>query len=249
MTSDFYSLIEQLPALSLAELDAVSLLNRTDTKFTLPVADLYRLNSCLLANYHVLEIDGKRLFEYENNYFDTPELKFYKDHHNGYVNRVKVRCRKYVASGLIYFEIKKKEKITRTNKFRQPITEMLTELETDKKEKLARYTRNDVNNIQLILQNNFSRITLVNAKMTERVTIDLQLVFRSGAKEIQLNNLAIIEIKQSRATQKSPLALFLKNNNIRKQSFSKYIFGVLSLIPKAKKNNFLPLLKNIKNIT
>jgi hypothetical protein len=154
-----------------------------------------------------------------------------------------------VASGLIYFEIKKKEKITRTNKFRQPITEMLTELETDKKEKLARYTRNDVNNIQLILQNNFSRITLVNAKMTERVTIDLQLVFRSGAKEIQLNNLAIIEIKQSRATQKSPLALFLKNNNIRKQSFSKYIFGVLSLIPKAKKNNFLPLLKNIKNIT
>lgn len=249
MTSDFYSLIEQLPALSLAELDAVSLLNRTDTKFTLPVADLNRLNSCLLENYHVLEIDGKRLFEYENNYFDTPELKFYKDHHNGYVNRVKVRCRKYVASGLIYFEIKKKEKITRTNKFRQPITKMLTELETDKKEKLARYTRNDVNNIQLILQNNFSRITLVNAKMTERVTIDLQLVFRAGAKEIQLNNLAIIEIKQSRATQKSPLALFLKNNNIRKQSFSKYIFGVLSLIPKAKKNNFLPLLKNIKNIT
>lgn len=249
MTSDFYSLIEQLPALSLAELDAVSLLNRTDTKFTLPVADLNRLNSCLLENYHVLEIDGKRLFEYENNYFDTPELKFYKDHHNGYVNRVKVRCRKYVASGLIYFEIKKKEKITRTNKFRQPITEMLTELETDKKEKLARYTRNDVNNIQLILQNNFSRITLVNEKMTERVTIDLQLVFRAGAKEIQLNNLAIIEIKQSRATQKSPLALFLKNNNIRKQSFSKYIFGVLSLIPKAKKNNFLPLLKNIKNIT
>lgn len=248
MDSLFQNLIHQLPALSLTELDAVSLLNRTDTKFTLPISELDRLTACLSENYYVLEIDGKRVFEYENNYFDTPDLKFYKDHHNGYVNRVKVRCRKYVASGLIYFEIKKKEKISRTSKFRERINEMLTDLASDKKEKLASYTRNDISKIQLILQNNFNRITLVNMKKTERVTIDFNLLFRSGTKEMRLNTIAIIEIKQSKATEISPLALFLKSKAIRKQSFSKYIFGVLSLHPKTKKNNFLPLLKKIKNI-
>ena len=46
----------------------------------------------------------------------------------------------------------------------------------------------------------------------------------------------------------SPLIQFLKQKNIREQSFSKYVFGIISLMPHVKKNNFLKIIKNINNI-
>ena len=239
MNSDLKTLIYSLQAIKLEELDSVSLLNRVDKKFTLPIPRLLELEECLKQNYQILEIDSNRAFRYENNYFDTPDLDFYKDHHNGYANRVKVRCRKYVESGLTYFEIKKKEKINRTNKYREQTSDMIFSLGENRK---------NTDEVALILKNNFTRITLVDNNFTERVTIDSNIVFINDDQEIKMNDIAVVEIKHSKTSQNSPLIQFLKQKNIREQSFSKYVFGIISLMPHVKKNNFLKIIKNINNI-
>ena len=248
MNPDFNTLIYSLPALNLEELDSVSLLNRVDKKFTLPISQLFELDECIKKNYRILEIDSNRAFHYENNYFDTPDLDFYKDHHNGYANRVKVRCRKYVESGLTFFEIKRKEKTNRTNKFREQTPEMIFSLGETRKNNLSDFTRNNTAGIALILKNNFIRITLVDIHFTERVTIDTNIVFINDNQEVIMNDIAVVEVKQSKTSQNSPILQFLKQKGIREQSFSKYIFGIISLMPNIKKNNFLTLIKKINNL-
>lgn len=237
-----------LAPVSLTEMDAVSLLNRTDSKYTLRGKDLLKIVPCLLENYSVLEINGTRIFSYENNYFDTPDLQFFRDHHNGYVNRIKVRSRRYVESDLCFFEIKQKEKVDRTNKHREPVPDMIYDIDDIRKNIIQEYTRKTLDEITLILKNNFNRITLVNNQFTERVTIDMNLHFIDNEHDIKFKKIAIIEIKQSKNTQSSPLTTFLKYNHIREQSISKYIYGVITLIPNVKKNNFMPILKKINKL-
>lgn len=242
------SKIDSLNSIGLNELETVSLLNRLDSKYVVTLSQLDFIFQCLKSNYLVLEIDGIRAFSYENNYFDTPDFLFYKDHHNGYANRLKVRSRKYVEANLSFFEIKKKERITRTNKYREVIPEILTSLNEERKNIIQDYTRKKIETLNLVLQNNFQRITLVNKDFTERVTIDTNLTFIDDHQECSFGNIAILEIKKSKSSNKSALTTFLKENHIREQSISKYIYGVMLLNPTIKKNNFLPIIKKINNL-
>lgn len=248
MINDFLNNVSLMSSVSLAELDAVALQNRIDSKYVLHEDEMMTLFPCLLKNYRVLSINGLRSFTYENNYFDTKDLLFYKDHHNGYANRIKVRSRKYVESNLCYFEIKKKEKVNRTNKHRISLDNIVSEINEEKQDLVQSFTRKNLNDLKLILKNNFNRITLVNNDFTERVTIDFNLQFSDKKNEVEFNNIIVLEIKQSKSTQISPLVAFLKENNTRESSFSKYIFGVISLKPDMKKNNFLPIIKTVSKI-
>ncbi len=92
--------------LTLKELDNVQMLNRVDTKFVFHINQFCEILEEIKENYLVLEIDGKRMFDYESIYFDTDNYDLYKFHHNGKLNRLKVRYRKYLDSGLCYFEVK-----------------------------------------------------------------------------------------------------------------------------------------------
>ncbi|ESU27190.1 hypothetical protein FLJC2902T_21640 [Flavobacterium limnosediminis JC2902] len=248
MFKKFTNQLSLFNSVTLTELDAVSLLNRTDCKYTLRGEDLLKIVPCLLEHYNVLEINGVRIFSYENNYFDTPDLQFFRDHHNGYVNRIKVRSRRYVESDLCFFEIKKKEKVDRTNKHREQLPYMISDIDEVRKNIIREYSRKAIDEVTLILKNNFSRITLVNNHFTERVTIDMNLHFIDDEHDIKFKKIAIVEVKQAKSTQSSPLTTCLKYNNIREQSISKYIYGVISLMPTVKKNNFMPTLKKINKL-
>lgn len=248
MFKKFTAQLASLKTVSLNELESVSLLNRTDSKYTLRGEDLLKIFPCLIENYNVLEIDGTRIFSYENNYFDTPDLQFFKDHHNGYVNRIKVRSRRYVETDMCFFEIKKKEKIERTNKHREELPCMISDIDDVRKNIIQDYTRKDIGQVHLILKNNFNRITLVNNHFTERVTIDINLHFIDGERDVKFGKIAIVEIKQSKNTQTSPLSTFFRYNHIREQGISKYIYGVIALKPSVKKNNFMPIIKKINKL-
>lgn len=248
MIGEFLNKLSSISSVTLTELDSVSLQNRIDSKYVIHEDDLMTIFPCLLVNYNVLTINNLRYFSYENNYFDTNDLLFYKDHHNGYANRIKVRSRRYVESDLSYFEIKKKEKVNRTNKIRLSIDKIISEINEEKKELVQSYTRKNLNDLKLILKNNFKRITLVNKDFTERVTLDFNLHFSDNNNEVNFEKIIVLEVKQSKSTQISPLVSFLRENNTREHSFSKYIFGVISLKPNMKKNNFLPIIKNLTKI-
>lgn len=238
----------QIPGISLAELDCVSLQNRIDSKYLLNSAMLDKFMPFILENYRVLEIDGHRIFTYENNYFDTADLLFYHEHHNGYLNRIKVRSRKYIESGSSFFEIKKKEKIERTNKIREKTEGLISVPNQDMIHKISLMSRKALNGIHKVLSNHFNRITFVNNAATERMTLDFNISFADENTEKHLEDIFVLEIKQSKCGAHSSINQIIKNNNIREQGFSKYIFGVMLLKDGIKKNNFLPLIKKINSL-
>ena len=107
--------------IKLAEMDNVKLMSRSDTKFAFKFSKLPELLNQMMPFYKVLEINGKFIHDYKSLYFDTDDRKFYLDHHNGRVNRNKVRFREYVGSDLTFLEIKRKNNKGKTIKKRNNI--------------------------------------------------------------------------------------------------------------------------------
>ena len=222
---------------SLAELEAVSLYRRIDTKFVLPPEQLYLLLERLKEDHKVLEINGNRIFKYKTVYFDTPDFQFYKDHHNGYLNRVKVRYREYVDSGQVFYEIKRKLPGDQTHKTRMLTDRMQCSLTSDQYD-LIDYQRLDNRPMEMKIVNQFHRMTLTHMNMQERITIDTDIRFDVEGKNAILPDIAILELKQSRYDVASPIVRMLKKMRIYPSSFSKYVTGVAMLNLHQKQNNF-----------
>ena len=247
MQAELLSAIHKMPAVTLQGLDAVALQNRIDSKYVLSRTQLDDILPEIVKGYKVLDINGYRSFTYENNYFDTDDYQFYYDHHNGYVNRMKVRSRKYLETGNAFFEIKKKEKVERTNKIRESVPDVLDKLDESRQQIVQAMSRKDVSGLKVLLTNSFNRVTFVNHDQTERVTLDFNIHFTDGQKEESLGGVYILELKRSRAGGMSAISATLKKKGVREQGFSKYIYGMMAL-KDVRKNNFLPLLKNVNNL-
>ena len=54
------------------------------------------------SEYFCLEIEGKRSFTYQTEYFDTIDNLLFKNHQNGKLNRYKIRFRDYIESKNIF---------------------------------------------------------------------------------------------------------------------------------------------------
>jgi len=117
----FYVLCSRSTPQSREEMDHVKLLERIDTKFVIHGQQLQGFLAEMSAHYNVLMIGGQSLHPYETLYFDTPEYQLYMMHHNGKRHRFKLRCRKYVNSGISFFEVKTKTNSCRTVKKRLQI--------------------------------------------------------------------------------------------------------------------------------
>ena len=222
---------------TLAEMNSVSLMKRVDTKFILKESQLLEVLSKLYDDYKILEIDQERLMKYSTLYFDSQNKKCFKDHHNGKLNRYKIRMRKYLVSDICFLEIKKKNNLGITNKIRRQIKDFETDLTLDSKEFI---TNSNINNIFLepSLYNNFSRMTFVNKSEAERLTIDVDLSFSFGAKEKKFDKLVVIEIKQEGKRLNTTINRVLKSMSILPTNFSKYCIGISNTLDNIKSNRF-----------
>lgn len=240
-------ILNRFDSVSLEELDRVKLQNRIDSKFIMSEAELALVLEGIREEQMVLEIDEKRMFEYKTIYFDTPDFQFFKDHHNGCINRVKVRCREYVDSHLCFYEIKRKLYGTRTDKQRLVISELFNEV-PEAEYDLIEYKRLQNKPIEKKLSNAFKRITLTNKDFTERITIDLGIQFSTGKESMPLEDIVVIEVKQGKSNHFSNTIQVLKSLGIRPSGFSKYAIGVSLLYPEIKHNNFNPILRTIHKL-
>jgi len=229
--------ITQFEPISLDRMDEVKLLNRMDTKFAFSLAHLPGILSQLCSSYYILEIAGVRLHRYETLYFDTPGYSLYLKHHNKRLNRFKVRSRHYLASDLCYFEVKMKNNKGRTSKERNRHKGSQEVIAGKQAELLETNTKLIPEMLLPVLWVNFSRITLVNHEMSERVTIDTGLTFRNGSAEQAYPGVVIAEVKQERS-QNSRFSEILHQAQIPKARISKYCLGVARLNPRVKQNNF-----------
>lgn len=238
MYSDIFS---QYETISLTDLNTRALLqNRVDKKFVLPLDNLMKILQECKNEYYILKIDDNCIFDYINLYYDTPELKYYHQHHSGRARRYKIRERIYKNSGSHFIEVKQKKSNGKTIKYRAV---------SDNIEQASVFLNqfSDVNPAELIntLKNNFKRITLLHKNKVEKITIDLNLKFESGTNFINYDNIIIAEVKTENYSN-IDFCKIMKSYSVREGALSKYCLGMISLNNNIKHNNFKHLFSKIK---
>lgn len=244
-------LLGRLEPISLTEMDGVKLLSRIDRKYIIPINSLPQIFDLLRDQYFILDIDGRRAFNYVTTYFDTTDYRFYQDHHNDLSSRIKVRSRTYKDSNLHFFEVKMKNNL-RTNKYREVLKGECFTLSEKQCEKIRAIYQNELTSPLIpALLNNYTRITLVNKAKTERCTIDINLSFQDPGVpegEIGVDGIAIIELKQDKINLSNGIAAALRAKRIYPSSISKYVLGIIHTHPEINHSTFKPLLQKIGKV-
>ena len=226
---------------ALKDIGTLKLMDRVDSKFVIPAELLPFLLQESRRQYSLLSIDGVVRSDYSNVYFDTDGFNYYLMHHNGKLNRVKVRHRHYVDTATAFIELKFKNNKGRTLK-----TRIQANLDADiaiaeHRDFLAVHGISQDRQLQPSQISAYQRICLANQSLGERITIDTNPSFTapdSGSKVI-LDDAIIVEIKQRRIDRQSPFYRLVRSLGLRPQSFSKYCVGVsLTMQDRIKTNRF-----------
>jgi len=246
--NEIKNIISNYTPISLNEMDNVSLMKRVDTKFLIGKNQLSQILESIRDEYFILEINKNRLMNYKSLYFDSDDKIFYNNHHNKRARRTKVRIRKYVESNILFLEVKQKDIKGNTVKNRIKIDDFETVLSENSNSFIKKITSKN-HTLNPSLWNSFRRITLVNKKAKERVTIDINLSYSINIKEKYFDDLVIIELKQERYNRNSPIVETLKTKGFFPYSISKYCIGMINLYDNLKQNRFKEKLIKINKIS
>jgi hypothetical protein len=241
-------LLDKFEPISLAQMDAVALLDRTDTKYVMQTSQLYAALAALRTDYRVLEISGVRLHPYRTLYFDTAAFAMYLRHHAGRQLRYKVRSRQYVESHRSFLEVKVKTNKDRTSKRRIETGGLVTRFTPEASSFVGALVPLDAQSLEPKLWNSFVRVTLVNKYEPERLTLDLDLRFDDGRESISLPGVAIAEVKQEGINRHSDFIRQMRTMAIHSTGFSKYCIGTALLYPEIKHNNFKDKLRLVEKL-
>lgn len=243
------NVLKKFSSISLEDMEEVNLMNRIDTKYVFKRDILNSLLHQIVSNYFVLTINEKRSFPYISLYYDTAKDYMYLAHHNGKLNRYKIRFRKYIDSNNTFLEVKKKVKGVQTYKKRIEVEDIEPELTTGSKEFIEENTLFNSDQLKPTIYTNFDRITLVNKNFSERVTIDRNLHFINNPENsTMLGNTVIIEVKRSIEAKRTFLIDALTKLHIHPCGMSKYCIGRALLEPDLKTNNFKEKIRNLNKL-
>jgi hypothetical protein len=218
-------------------MDHVKLLNRIDTKYIINEAQLTEYLSVIASSYKLLVISGTSLHPYETLYFDTTGFQLYQMHHNGFGNRYKLRCRKYVSTGISFFEIKVKTNTSRTIKSRIQIGNIVETLNDSLNHYIREHIPGKYPEYIPSLRVFFDRLTLVNTQANERLTFDMNIRYLSGGVEKKIEKVVIVEVKQEKNSV-SPFRELMKMRRQPQNYVSKYCLGLTCMNKTLKMNNF-----------
>ncbi len=235
---------------SLTDQDQASLMNRMDVKFVMTVDTLTQCLQDVQSAYTALVVDDVHRFRYDSLYFDTPDRRFYLDHHNGRLQRWKVRIRHYRDTGGCFLEVKRKTNALRTVKTRQAI-EPQSSLDVSGRHFVEEQLGHPATRMLPVLFVSYRRATLMTLDGRERITLDTQLSFCSPDRQarIELPELAVVEAKFGQKARVSPLLQGFRRQGVRPQSFSKYCIGsALVYGRQLKTNRFKPQLRSLHGI-
>lgn len=228
-----------LPPVGLDDVLAHAALDsRTDRKYVMRLDVLPALIARLGPRFRVLEIDGRRMFGYQSVYFDTPDLLSYRQHLQNNRRRFKVRTRTYVDSGDCVLEVKVQGSRSATVKHRQPhpVAERF-HLGGDACRFVAAHTGDSSVPARLrpVLLTSYHRLTLVDLAGGVRITVDADLVCRSGGRWVEgLRDRLLIETKST--GPQSTLAHVFHDMGLRPTALSKYCLGLAMLADNLRAN-------------
>ena len=235
--------------ISLEEMSGIRLMNRIDTKFLVNVTQLPILLDMAQKDYFVQKIGDLRKAFYRTLYYDTPTATMYTVHHDGKLNRQKIRVREYVESNLMFLEVKTKSNKGRTSKKRITVTDENVLQNPEAIAFLNEKSKFKMNVIDFRLRKCFYGITLVNKEKSERLTIDFNINFENcvTGKKDTISKLCIVEIKQD-GNAHSHFKDYLSSLRIKKRSISKYCLGMILTDPSLKTNRFKEKIRYINKL-
>ncbi len=241
--------LDRFDRVSLEELEMrAELLDRSEFKYLVRAPDLASMTDELARHFDALEIDGLSVFTYETTYFDTDDLLTYHQHAQGKRRRLKIRSRRYVDSGMCFFEVKLKGARGRTLKERLAYDEFRHGSIDDNAlrflDECVRHTYGEpfARPMKPALTMQYRRVTLVGRGSPERVTIDFDLNFtRPGGLTVAAPpDVCIIEVKSARGIGRADRTL--REAGHRGASCSKYCVGLNLTLPELRYNRFKPVL-------
>lgn len=252
MEENLDNILLKMRPITLEEMKEIRLMDRIDSKFVAPAHLLPDLLEEMVPYFMVQTKNDMRIAPYATQYLDTPDLRMFRMHQNGKLNRQKVRIRSYVDSDLSFLEIKNKNNKGRTKKVRVPVPlqsvvsvqELMSEADF-----LNKYSLFEPDHLIPVLSNNFNRITFVNNRKTERVTIDINLSFfndRTGDRT-SFDDIVVLELKQD-GWQYSDFRRILLEKRIKPSPFSKYCMGTVMTDSYVKYNRFKGRLAKINKL-
>ena len=239
-------------------MEDVKLMNRIDTKFAVSMSVLPAILQAAKKDYFAQQIDGKRIATYDTMYYDTDTLDMYIRHHDRQLVRQKIRVRQYVDSDLTFLEIKRKNNKGRTKKKRIAVPGFDISADTLGQSKRETWSVADFidaksryhwSELSPCLSTRFERITLVNKAKTERLTIDMNLVWDNvvSGESKTYPNLVIIELKRD-GNVPSKMTDIMLSQRIKPFKISKYCLGTALTTPGLKKNRFKSKIRKIEKI-
>ena len=230
--------------ISLDEMNALAeLQTRVDRKYFVPADVFRRLIAELGDGMKVLHVDGRRSFNYESVYFDTPQFTTYKAHVQRRRQRFKARTRTYLDSDLCMFEVKLvgargetvKERIKHPADARNVLTpDALRHLHTALRQA---YGHGLPPGMAPVLTTTYRRTTFVSRTGEVRLTCDVGLLCRNGRNQVRDTGTHVLVESKTAGGDGGPDDL-LRTLGIREASISKYCVGIAALHPELPSNNW-----------
>jgi len=232
----------------LEHLGETALMNRTDTKFVLPLDLGMRILTEMRAHYQVLEISGKRLQPYNTLYFDTPDYYFYREHLRCRAERFKLRVRTYMVNDLTFLEVKQHTNKGRTVKERIQLDSLWPVLDPEALGWAVERLPEAAWPLEPVLNNQFYRLLLINPGKAERITLDFDLKFIGQCRKVNAGPLVVAEVKRKSCHEESVFINWLHSAHQHPSSFSKYCLGLALLNPDLKRNRLKPNLLQLQKM-
>ncbi|WP_061963333.1 polyphosphate polymerase domain-containing protein [Demequina aurantiaca] len=241
-------------AATVADLDPISLesLNeqaalqtRVDRKYIVPADQWATVFASLGQGFRVLEVDGRRGFGYESDYFDTADLAAYHDAARRRPRRYKVRTRHYLDSGLSAIEVKLRSARGETVKHREWLPQEAARsvnLTFESRVFVGSFDQigHDVDLLTRVLTTSYERTTLTGDDA--RITVDSSVsATAAGGAQTGFGSALIVETKSASRAGSVDRALWA--HGIRPARVSKYCTSLAALRPELPSNRWARTLR------
>lgn len=249
-----HDLLRSFEPIYLEELQDSLFAGRVDTKFILPTDIREQVIALMRENYKVLTIQEKCIQHYKTLYFDSTDFKLFLDHHNGKLNRYKIRYRNYVDSNRNFIEVKFKNNKRRTKKWRREIPDVYSDtvnLSVDELDFVNTIMTGDVGRLVPTVEVKYSRIMFIHKRTNERISLDNNLIFSKGVESTcdkGLDAISIAEVKQDTLRRDSDFFSIMRRLHVLTSRFSKYCYGVHVHYPELKSNRFKKRFMKLKKL-
>ena len=236
ISEELLEVLNKFPRIELEDLMEGAQMERIDRKFPFHISHVPEVLKGMESDYEIVRAAGAVVSPYDSWYMDTPDLAFFRSHHSGFQNRVKVRYRSYPRTQTTFLEVKRKDNKGFTSKERILSDTLNYPLTADQLEFLEENMKGfDPKVLKPSVYIEYDRIAFIPTHRNERFSIDFNISGQIDGKTTNFGEAVILEVMQDRR-HTTPIITRLRELRLREASMSKYCL-TMSLLDKSLKSN------------